>query len=194
MNRDLIVIGGSAGSVEAVLQLARDLPADLPATLIVVIHVAPESRGELAGLVDRASRLKGVPASQGEAIRKGHIYVAKPDHHVRIEAGRLVVDQGPKEKRHRPAIDPLFRSAAVGYGPRSIGVILSGYQDDGAAGLALIRKQDGVAVVQDPMDARRPEMPRNAIAAAAPQHIVRLPDLAGLLDRLCREEPVPGAS
>jgi two-component system chemotaxis response regulator CheB len=187
MTRDIIVIGGSAGSVEVILRMARDLPEDLPASLMVVIHTSPHGNGELAGLIERAGPLKCVLASDGDFIQPGRIYLARPDHHLLIESGKIRVVRGPKENRHRPAIDPLFRSAAVAYGARVIGVILSGALDDGSAGFVDIKKIGGLAIVQSPEDAFFPGMPRNAMNAVDVDYAVPADELPALLSKLCRE-------
>jgi two-component system, chemotaxis family, protein-glutamate methylesterase/glutaminase len=135
--RDTILIGGSAGAIEAVQQILKPLSSDFPGSLFVVVHTTPEGPGLLARALDRAGGMSAVFPRNGEPIRSGCIYVAPPDHHLMLGADdSIVVRRGPRENLHRPAIDPLFRSAAVrGYGPRSIAVILSGYLDDGSAGL-----------------------------------------------------------
>lgn len=192
MRRDLIVIGGSAGAVEAVLRLAPELPSDFPAAVLLVIHTSPNGAGELPGLIHRAGSLPCAEAEDCEPIRPGRIYVARPDHHLLVEDGHLRVVIGPRENRHRPAIDPLFRSAAVTHGARVIGVLLSGNLDDGSAGLALIKKQGGLAVVQDPRDAMYPGMPRNALAVVEADHVVPLRELGALLARLAGKEAATG--
>jgi two-component system chemotaxis response regulator CheB len=187
MKRDIIVVRGSAGSVEVILRLARGLPEDLPASVMVVIHTSPHGSGELAGLIDRAGPLKCDLAIDGDLIEPGRIYLARPDHHLLIEPGKIRVIRGPKENRHRPAIDPLFRSAAVAYGARVIGVILSGTLEDGSAGLVNIKKVGGLAVVQHPEDAFFPAMPQHAMNAVDIDHAVPADEMPGLLSKLCRE-------
>jgi two-component system, chemotaxis family, protein-glutamate methylesterase/glutaminase len=187
MNRDIIVIGGSAGAVEAVLQLVRGFPPELSATVFVVIHTSPTADGALAGLIDRASHLPCAMAVDGAELMPGKIYLAVPDHHLIVQGGRMRVIRGPRENRHRPAIDPLFKSAAVSHGPRVIGVILSGTLDDGSAGLSLVKKLGGKAVVQDPSDAIFPAMPLNAMNAIEVDHSVPLKDMPALLSRLAKE-------
>src|SRR5215213_6815359 len=159
MPKDIIVIGASAGCIEALRVLAGALPADLPASLFVVLHTAPESPAMLATILARSGRLRATNAKEGERIQPGTIYVAPPDRHLLIEPNRVRVTRGPKENRFRPAIDPLFRSAAQTYGPRVVGVILTGYLDDGTAGLWTVKQLGGTAVVQDPADALVPSMP-----------------------------------
>jgi two-component system chemotaxis response regulator CheB len=187
MHHDIIVIGGSAGAVDPLLQLVGRLPSGLRAALFAVLHIAPSSKGELAGLIQRAGALPCALAEDGEPIREGRIYLARPDHHLLLEAGRVRVVHGPKENLVRPAIDPLFRSAAAAYGPRVIGVILSGMLDDGAQGLAAIKRAGGLTVVQHPKDARFPSMPLSATLAAGPQYRVPIGEMPDLLARLCAE-------
>src|SRR5215467_6441221 len=128
---DIIVIGTSAGGVEALITVIRPLPKDLPAAVFAVLHIPAESPSLLAHILNHAGSLHTVQAEEGMAIKNGHIYVAQPDHHLILERGTIRVIRGPKENRHRPAIDPLFRSAALVYGPRVVGVILTGSLDDG---------------------------------------------------------------
>jgi two-component system chemotaxis response regulator CheB len=138
-NRDVVVVGASAGGVEALRVLVSGLPADFPAALLVVVHVPRSAPSALSRIMRRSGLLPAATAVDGEPIRRGRIYVAAADRHLLVIDGRLRLSRGPTENGHRPAIDPLFRSAARSYGPRVIGVVLSGSRDDGAAGLAVIR-------------------------------------------------------
>ena len=151
-NRRLIVIGASAGGGEALSTVVSALPRDLEAAVVVVLHVPP-SGSVLPAILGRASPMPASPAVDGEPLRAGRIYVAPPDQHLMVQDGTLALRHGPRENGHRPAVDPLFMTAATEYGTRTIGVILSGTLDDGAAGLATIKSHGGVAVVQDPDDA-----------------------------------------
>ena len=195
--RDAIVIGASAGGVEAVLALAKELPADLPAAVFVVIHTSPAAPGLLPELIARAGPLPAEHAADGVLARPGRIYVAPPDHHLLVEPdaaaglGRMRVVRGPKENNFRPAIDPLFRSAARTYGPRAIGAILSGYLDDGTLGLMLLKRRGGVAVAQDPQTAACPDMPRSAVRNVNCDYVVPLGDMPRLFARLAAEMPPP---
>jgi two-component system, chemotaxis family, protein-glutamate methylesterase/glutaminase len=188
VTRDIIVIGGSAGGIETALRLLKAIPADLPAAVFVVIHTSPDGGGELPALFDRAGPLACSPVTEGEGIKVGRVYVAPPDHHLLLRSGRISIPHGPKENRHRPAIDPLFRSAAIAYGPRVIGVVLSGTLDDGSAGLRLIKKMGGRVIVQHPDDALFSGMPRNAMEAVRVDFAVPLAEMAPLLSDLSREE------
>jgi two-component system chemotaxis response regulator CheB len=187
MYKDIIVIGTSAGGIEALRTLAGALPRSFPASVFVVLHTAPNSPGLLAAILERAGPLPAVCVSNTEIIRPGRIYVPAPDHHLIVQSGVARATRGPKENRFRPAIDPLFRSAAQSYGRRVIGVILTGDLDDGAAGLAVVKKLGGTAIVQDPDDALFPSMPLSALEHVAADYRVPLKEIAALLMRLTRE-------
>ena len=151
--RDIIVIGASAGGVEPLVELVRKLPADLPAAVFVVMHFPAQSPSAMPSILTRAGPLPATHARHGEAIRPGRIYVAVPDHHLIVHREVVHVVRGPQENHCRPAIDPLFRSAAVAHGPRVIGVILSGSLYDGTVGLLAVKRHGGVAIAQDPAEA-----------------------------------------
>lgn len=191
VGHDIVVIGGSAGGVAALKRLCSALPGDLAASLFVVLHISPTSRSFLPELLSRSGKLPAHHAIDGEKIRRGWIYVPPPDLHMLVRAGHVILRRGPRENRTRPAIDPLFRSAAVTYRSRVIGVVLSGTLDDGAAGLTAVKLCGGTTVVQDPNDAMWPEMPRNALAHEHVDHIVAMSDLPALLVRLVGEAPGP---
>ena len=148
MTSDIVVVGASAGGVEALRVIASGLPLDLPASLFVVLHIGSGIDGQsyLPEILDRAGPLHAISASEGQEIRNGMIYVAPPDFHLIIKPGHLHLSKGPMENRTRPAINPLFRSAAFSYGSRVNGVILTGMQDDGIAGLAEVKRRGGVAI------------------------------------------------
>lgn len=186
-SHDIIVVGASAGGVESVRALARGLPADLAAAVFVVVHISPESPGVLPTVLDMAGPLPAAAAREGEPIRAGRIYVAPPDRHLLVEPGRVHVVRGPKENRCRPAVDPLFRSAALAYGARVVGVVLSGALDDGTAGLAAIKERGGLAIVQDPDEAAFPGMPASALANVEVDHRLRLAEIPAVLARLASE-------
>jgi two-component system chemotaxis response regulator CheB len=187
MPKDIIVMGASAGGIEALRVLIGALPEDLAAAVFVVQHTSPESPGMLADILDRFGSLPAVSATDGEPIRPGRIYVAPPDRHMLIEPRRVRITRGPKENRFRPAVDPLFRSAAQVYGPRVVGVILTGYLDDGTAGLWTVKQMGGTTVVQDPRDALVPFMPESALAHVEVDYCLPLAEIAPLLVRLAAE-------
>jgi two-component system, chemotaxis family, protein-glutamate methylesterase/glutaminase len=158
----VIVIGGSTGALAPLTVLLERLPHDLPAALFVVLHVAPESDGSLARALDRRSSLPVRLAEHQRALEAGTVHLARPDHHLLVDEERMLLSSGPRENRVRPAIDPLFRSAALAHGPRVVGVLLSGLLDDGAAGLVSIKKRGGQVMLQDPTSAVASDMPRAA--------------------------------
>lgn len=162
-NRDIVVVGASAGGVEALSILIANLPPDLPAAVLIAWHCAPFTRSALPEILERAGKLAVAHAIHGERVRSGKVYVAPPDHHMVLEEQRVRLTRGPRENRFRPAIDPLFRSAAYSYGPRVVGVILSGALDDGTAGLWAIKDRGGKAIVQEPTEARQASMPISAL-------------------------------
>ncbi|TMA93667.1 MAG: chemotaxis protein CheB [Deltaproteobacteria bacterium] len=164
--RDIVAIGASSGGIEALTAIVAALPRDLPASLFIVLHVAAQSKSQLPEILNRAGPLPAAHAKDNEAIQSGRIYVAPPNYHLLLGQGHVRIVRGPRENNHRPAIDPLFRSAARFYGRRAIGIVLSGMLDDGAAGLIAIKKAGGIAMVQDPNDALFPDMPRNALTGA----------------------------
>jgi two-component system, chemotaxis family, protein-glutamate methylesterase/glutaminase len=186
--RDIIVVGASAGGVETLVDLVQGLPADLPASVFVVLHVRASRPTALADVLQRRSGLGATDAADGEPIRPGRIYVAPADNHLLVKRGFVRVVHGPKENGRRPAVDPLFRTAARAYGQRVIGVVLSGSLDDGTAGLRAVKRAGGVAIVQDPDDAIFPDMPRSAIENVAVDEVVPLAKMPALLARLARDE------
>jgi len=185
--RDTIVIGASAGGVQALSRLVADLPKDLPAAVFIVLHVPSDVPSLLPGILSRESALAVAHAKNGEKIERGRIYVAPPDHHLLIEDGQVKLVHGPKENLHRPSIDTLFRSAARVAGPRAIGVILTGARDDGRAGMRAIKQRGGIAIVQDPLEAPFPSMPMSVMQNMKVDHSVSLREIAPLLSRLSRE-------
>lgn len=182
--RDVIVIGASAGGVDALPRLISWLPADLPASVFIVLHIPAEGPDLLPQIIRRYASLKVEAGVDGEKIRHGHVYVAPPDHHLQLARGRVRLTRGPKENRHRPAIDTLFRSAAECYGPRVAGVVLTGYLDDGTAGLNSVKTCGGVAIVQEPTEAIAPAMPQSALRNVKVDHCLPLSEIAPLLVQL----------
>lgn len=187
--RDIIVIGGSAGALKPLKTILGSLPPEFPASILVVIHMSADYPQIFEKQLSRWSALPASHPVDGEAIQRGHIYIARPDYHLTVESGRMRVLRGPRENRHRPAIDPLFRTAAREYGPRVIGVVLSGQNDDGSAGLYAVKQRGGIAIVQDPEEATVGEMPGRAVDYAAPQYVLRTPDIAASLISLAHVDP-----
>ena len=188
--RDIVVIGGSAGSIEALQTIVQSLPPEFPGSVFVVAHVPPDSRTMLPALLSKIGPLKATHPPDREHIQRRHIYVARPDHHLTIEDGNVRVLRGPRENRHRPAIDPLFRTAAREYGPRVIGIVLSGLQDDGSAGLYAVKQRGGVTIVQDPNDAIWRDMPQQAIEYVDPDYVLPSPDIGPTLVELANFQEV----
>jgi len=186
--KDIVVVGASAGGIEALRTLAASLPKTFPGSLFVVMHSGPDSPGILDLILQRAGQLPAIQPKDGDRISPGTIYVAPPDHHMLVEPGRIRLSRGPKENRFRPAVDPLFRSAAQVYGPRVIGVVLTGGLDDGTAGLWAIKRLGGTAVVQDPEDALVASMPLSALKYVRVDYRVPLVELGPLLVLLTKNE------
>ena len=184
-NHDIVAIGASAGGIEPLKRLVSELPAALPASLFVVVHVGSASR--LAEILDRVGPMRVAEAESGEPIEPGRAYVAPPGRHLLLHDGHVLLRRGPRENMSRPAVDPLFRSAACSFGARVIGVVLSGALNDGTAGLAAIKSCGGLAVVQEPADAAVPDMPLSALRHVAVDHRVPIDAMAALLRRLVAE-------
>ncbi len=182
---NIIAIGASAGGIQALRTVAATLPAGLPASLLIVQHLAPTSPGALPEILDRAGPLAAVFAQDAEALEPSKIYIAPPDRHLLVdEDSRLRLSRGPKENLARPAIDPLFRSAALVFGPRLIGVVLTGYLDDGTAGLQAVKLCGGAAIVQDPKEAVAPAMPLSALENVDVDFCLPLPEIGPQLARM----------
>ncbi|MCA1454579.1 chemotaxis protein CheB [Bradyrhizobium sp. BRP22] len=188
-NRDIIVIGGSAGATAPLKEILGRLPADLAAAIFIVLHIPAQGIGLLATVTSAAAKLPVRQAESGMLIEHGHIYLAPPDHHLLVLRDHMMLGRGPRENMVRPAIDPLFRSAALHYGPRVIGVVLSGFLSDGAAGLNAIKRCGGFALVQDPQDAISDEMPLRALEATTVDLCVPGTRIGDVLSDLVREAP-----
>jgi len=195
-NPDIIVVGASAGGVEALKTLVSPLPAEFDAAIFVVLHTLATSESLLPQILSKASALPAVNAEDLALVETGKIYVAPPDRHILFNNGSLRVIRGPRENRHRPSIDVLFRSAAGTYGPRTAGILLSGSDDDGTAGVQAIKRHEGVTIVQHPDDSQYPEMPASAMRNAGPDFALRVAEIGDLLRKLVdgrvrvREGPV----
>jgi two-component system, chemotaxis family, protein-glutamate methylesterase/glutaminase len=188
--RNIIAVGTADGGLEALDQLVGALPTNLPASIFIVQHMAPHNSGE--PLLRRLSRHKAFQpklAVDGERFKPGRIYIAPPDNHLLVKATTMLVTRGARENRHRPGIDPLFRSAAVAHGPRVIGIVLTGMLDDGTAGLIAIKRCGGVTVVQDPRDAAYSGMPLSALDNSHVDTCVSLADMGRLVTTLVAQRP-----
>lgn len=193
LHRDLIVIGASAGGVEALMALFAKMPADIPAAIAVVLHRSRVQETRLAAVLGRRAALPVVEPRGGETLQPGVVWLAPRDHHLVLEGGRLQLTHGPREHHTRPAIDPLFVSAARQAGSRVVGVVLSGTGDDGVRGLLAIMAAGGLCLVQDPEEARHAGMPRNALARDHVSAALSLDDLASALPALAAGDPVEAA-
>jgi two-component system chemotaxis response regulator CheB len=189
--RDVLVIGGSAGGLEALTRLVADLPADLPACVLVTIHVGERTPSRLPHILTRSGPMTAVHAESGMPLEPGRIHVAPPGAHLLLAGGTIELSDGPRVNRHRPAVDVMFTSAARWAGERVVAVVLSGLLDDGAVGAALVAQAGGVVLVQDPADAVFPSMPRAAMRAAPGALAAPVAELAGLLDKVLRVDGHP---
>jgi two-component system, chemotaxis family, protein-glutamate methylesterase/glutaminase len=190
----IIVVGTSAGGMDALNRLVPQFPLDMPAAIFIVQHMAADTTGDmLVKSLTEKGKLVCKHAEDGEKIKPGCIYIAPSDHHMLVEKGLIRVTKGARENRSRPAIDPLFRSAAVAYGNRVIGVLLTGYLDDGTSGMTAIKRCGGTCIVQDPGDAAYPDMPQNALNNLKVDHCLPLAQIGALLVRLVHASP-PGSA
>lgn len=187
----IVVVGASAGGISALMELAQTLPAGFPAPVCVVQHVGAHP-SILPELLSNRGPHPAVHARDRQVLTPGVLHVAPPDHHMLVEGRELRLTRGPRENHTRPAIDPLFRSAALAWGPRAIGVVLTGTMDDGSAGLWAIKSRGGIAVVQDPATAEEPSMPECALRATEVDHTVPLREVGPLLGRLVRQPVAAG--
>jgi two-component system chemotaxis response regulator CheB len=185
--RNIIVIGASAGGFDVIKQVITGLPANLDAAVFIVWHLSPDTIGVLPNVLNKLGALPATNAKDFEHIKMGHIYIAPPDRHMLLEADHIRVTKGPKENRFRPAVDPLFRSAAYTFGNRVIGVVLSGALDDGTSGLWTIKERGGITIVQDPKEAIVPSMPFNALKEVNVDHILPAGEIGPLLTSLSSE-------
>lgn len=192
--KNLIVIGGSAGSLAPLKQILSDLPADLPASLFVATHVSAASPGYLAEVLMSAGPLPVSRAVDGQPVERGHVYTAVPDRHLLLVDGIMRLGDGPRENMSRPAIDPLFRSTALAYGPRAVGVVLSGLLNDGASGLSAIKACGGTTVVQHPLDAHADQMPLSALEAVQADEVAPAAEIGGMIARMALNDAGETAS
>ena len=188
MHRDIMVIGASAGGISVLKKLVSSFPTDLPATVFITLHLFGREDTVLANILNSAGPLPAKHPSARQPITPGQIYLAPPDYHLVISPGYVELEHGPKENLQRPCINVMFRSAAAAYGPRVMGVLLTGMLDDGASGLWEIQQRGGITVVQDPKEAQYASMPESAIRGFAVDYVVRTADMGALLTRLAHEE------
>jgi two-component system chemotaxis response regulator CheB len=191
--RDIIVIGSSAGGIQALPRLLRALPPELPASMFICQHIARTSNPQLVSILSRATPIPVSWAEQGERIRPNRIYVAPPDLHLTFTDHHVRLAHGPRENYARPSIDRLFRSAAVFHGGRSIAVLLTGMMDDGVAGAVAIQEAGGRVIVQDPSDAAFPELPESALAAMTPDALLAIDRIGTALVEMTMEPPIERA-
>jgi two-component system chemotaxis response regulator CheB len=182
----IVVVGTSAGGLNALTALIQQLPANFPAPVLIVMHISFDATGDvLLNSLNNNSKLNCVHAIHKERVKAGHVYLAPSDHHLLVDKdGHVLVTKGAQENRNRPGIDPLFRSAAVAYGNRAIGIILTGYLDDGTAGLIAIQRCGGICIIQDPNDADYPDMPKNALNQITPAYCVPIAEMGSILSQI----------
>ncbi|GAB2532385.1 chemotaxis protein CheB [Rufibacter soli] len=184
-HHDIVVIGTSAGGMAVLCQLLEQLPKDLPAAIFIVQHLARDSNAQI--LVDRLNRTSGLPcqvATHEQVIETGKVYFVPQDNHLLLQKGRMLVTKGPRENLFRPAIDPLFRSAAAAYGPRVIGLVLTGMLQDGTVGMEMIKRSGGITMVQAPADAEYPDMPQSVLHEIEVDYVVPVAEMGALLQEL----------
>jgi two-component system chemotaxis response regulator CheB len=194
----IVVVGTSAGGLNALTRLITQLPEDFPAPVLIVMHISADASGDvLLNALNQHGKLKCKHATNNKQVKPGYAYLAPSDHHLMInEDGKMMVSKGAQENRSRPGIDPLFRSAAVAFGNRAIGIILTGYLDDGTAGLIAIQQCGGICIIQDPEDADYPDMPNNALNQVKADYCVPIAEMGGILSKVMlrkigRRKPVP---
>jgi two-component system, chemotaxis family, protein-glutamate methylesterase/glutaminase len=184
---NIVVIGASAGGLGPLREIVKALPGDLKAAIFVVMHLSPLAPSFLSSILGAGAEMEVLAAVDGQRIQPSTIYVARPDRHLLIEPGYIRLTRGPKENRHRPAIDPLFRTAARVYGPRVMGIVLTGLMGDGTTGLQVIKAEGGVAIVQDPKDAQFPSMPESAMRSVRLDFVLPASEIAGKIRELAKE-------
>ena len=183
---DIVVIGASAGGLQALSTIVETLPRSLPACVLVVVHSSTNGQGVLPQILERISSLPVMFARDGDALAPGRMYVAPPDFHLVVGPTSVATVHGPRENGFRPAIDPLFRTAARAFGPRVIGVVLSGALSDGTYGLSVVKHHGGLAIVQDPRDALIPNMPQSALSSVDVDHVLPAAEIGPMIERLTR--------
>lgn len=191
---DIFVFGGSMGAIEVLSAIAAGLNKNLKASFFVVVHIGPDSPQILPKMLSAAGPFPAAPGQDGETIEQGKVYVAPPDYHMMLRGGKIRLYKGPRENLSRPSIDPLFRSAAVEYGPRVVGVLLSGFLNDGSAGIEAVKRCGGIAVIQDPDDAAYPDLPRNALKSITADFVSPAAGIPAILEKLAATPAGPASS
>ncbi len=189
MKNRIFVIGASLSGINALCELVRNLPKNFPAPILITQHVASHSPGMLPEILSKAGPLQASHPKSGEQLQPGRIYVAPPDRHMLVRDNHILLSHGPRENLSRPAIDPMFRSAAVAYGPAAVGIVLTGQLDDGTAGLLAIKDRGGVAIVQEPSEATAASMPRSALRHVPIDYCCKLVEMADIFLRLAKDAP-----
>ncbi len=184
---NIIVIGASAGGVEPLRELVRALPPDLQAAVFIVMHLSPVNPSVLPNILRVSGRIKVSAALDCQPIEPAHVCVARPNLHLLVEPGYVRLSRGPRENQHRPAVDPLFRSAARSYGPRVIGIVMTGMLDDGTLGLHIVKAEGGIAIVQDPREAMYDSMPRSAMKTVDVDYVLRVAEIQRKITEIVRE-------
>jgi two-component system, chemotaxis family, protein-glutamate methylesterase/glutaminase len=192
--KKIVLLGGSAGAIEATSTILRAIPPDIPAAFFVVVHLNPTVPSLLAGILARRIQLRVADAFDNTVIEAGTVYVAPPDRHLTIFEDRVRLGRGPRENGFRPAVDPLFRSAAASIGEGVIGVVLTGNLDDGTTGLIAIKQAGGIAIVQDPAEALYPSMPASAIQEATVDYVLPINAIGDRIVALVNESRVQSIS
>ncbi len=186
----VFAVGASAGGIEALLTIVQQLPADFPAPILIVVHISPDSPGYLPEILAQYGRLPATNGIDGTVIENGRIYFAPPDRHLIVDKhGKLQTPRGPRENCSRPAIDPLFRSVALGFGTRSVGIVLSGGLNDGSEGLRAIKLYGGTTIVQDPSDAIVNSMPLNAMRNTTIDYCLPASEIGSQISKLAQQRP-----
>jgi len=180
-DRDIVVIGASAGGVDPLIEVITALPPDSPAAFLVAVHMLPDARSALPRILESRSRIRVSHPDDGEPLEKGHVYVAPPDFQMGVEDSVVRLNRGPREHGYRPSIDALFRTAAHAYGSRVIGILLSGALSDGVLGLWDIKDRGGLAIVQDPSEATFASMPEKALHRVEVDDVLPARDIGRLL-------------
>ncbi|MEA2684913.1 MAG: two-component system, chemotaxis family, protein-glutamate methylesterase/glutaminase [Actinomycetota bacterium] len=192
--RRVVVLGASAGGVEALSTVVSGFPDDLPAAVLVVLHVAAKGTSVLPDILSRRGPLPATHAVDGERLYCGRIYVAPPDRHITVDRGAVRLSPGPKDNGVRPSIDTLFRSAANAFGPDVVAAVLTGTLDDGTAGLIAVTNGGGITIAQDPEDAAFPGMPASAVRVARPDFVLPAADIAAAVVRAVLGDPTAHAA